>query len=125
MNDLIRQHLTRAKNRMKKKASRNCSERQFEVSDLLFVKLQPYIQSSLAPRANKKLSFKLFGAFLVVARIGSVAYELQLPASSSVHPVFHGSQLKLAVVVSPSVSSSPSPSDIGLLGVLEKILKHR
>ena len=87
MTDVIRQHLHRAKQRMKKNADEHRLERQFLVNDLVYVKIQPYIQSSLAQHANKKLSFKFFGPYRVLARVRSVAYRLELPASSSVHPV--------------------------------------
>jgi len=97
MTDIIRQHLNRAKQRMKKYADQHRSERHFEVNDWVFVKLQPYIQSSLSQRANQKLSFKFFGPYRVLARVGTMAYQLELPASSSVHPVFHVSQLKKSV----------------------------
>ena len=81
----------------------------FEVGDQLFLKLQPYVQSSLAPRANQKLSFKFFGPFPIVAKIGAVAYKLQLPPSSSIHPVFHVSQLKK--VVPPTHQVTPQVPD--------------
>jgi hypothetical protein len=57
---------------MKKQADKHRSERHFNVGDEVFVKLQPYVQSTLAPRANQKLSFNYFGPFTILERIGSV-----------------------------------------------------
>jgi hypothetical protein len=74
---------------MKRQADKGRSERQFQVGDQVYLKLQPYVQSSLAPRSNQKLAFKFFGPYPVVRRIGSVAYKLKLPDDSSIHPVFH------------------------------------
>jgi hypothetical protein len=90
---------------MKRQADKGRTERQFEVGDQVFLKLQPYIQSSIAPRANQKLSFKFFGPFKVLQRVGSVVYRLELPPASSVHPMFHVSQLKKAVGAGVQVSS--------------------
>lgn len=95
--DLIKLHLHKAKERMKRQADKKRTERSFVVGDMVFLKLQPYIQSSVAPRANQKLSFKFFGPFKIIERVGPVAYKLSLPISSAVHPVFHVSQLKKAV----------------------------
>lgn len=49
MDQLLQHHLHRAKNRMEKQADQKRSERSFAVGDLVFLKLQPYVQSSLAP----------------------------------------------------------------------------
>jgi len=57
-------------------ADKHRSERHFNVGDEVFVKLQPYVQSTLAPRTNQKLSFKYFGPFTILERVGSVAYKL-------------------------------------------------
>lgn len=55
--------------RMKSQADENNSECSFQVGDLVFLKLQLYVQSSLAPIANRKLAFKFFGPFKILSKI--------------------------------------------------------
>ena len=83
-----------------------------------------YIQSSVAPRAHHKLLFKYYGPYEILERVGEVAYRLNLPATSRIHPVIHVSQLKKAVGANVQVNSQlPSPLDI--LQVPVRILQRR
>lgn len=107
MTSLVQQHLARAQKRLKDQADKARSEQQFTECDWVYLKLQPCVEASLAPHAYQKLVFKLFGPFQVVARIGAVAYKLKLPATTSIHPVFHISQLKTAVPVTQSIDVLP------------------
>jgi hypothetical protein len=47
----------------------------------VFLKLQPYLKTLV------QLAYTFFGPFRILERIGEVAYKLDLPTSSQVHPV--------------------------------------
>lgn len=73
---------------------------------MVFLKLQPFIQTSVAQRPYQKLAFRYYGPYRIIARVGAVAYKLQLPDDSKIHPVVHVSQLKC--MVGPDARVSPS-----------------
>lgn len=124
MQQVLRQHLHRAKQYMKSQADRKRSLRTFEIGDQVFLKLQPYIQTSIAPRANHKLAFKYYGPFPVIQRVNEVAYKLQLPAQAAIHPVFHVSQLRKALL--PGTTVLPDlPTGTDDLAVPVKVLQSR
>jgi hypothetical protein len=96
MQDLLKQHLVRGRQIMKDQADKHRSDRQFAVGDWVFLKVQPYVQRSVANRASHKLAFRYFGPFQVMARVGEVSYRLQLPDRALIHPVVHVSLLRRA-----------------------------
>jgi hypothetical protein len=85
----LKQHLAAAQNRMKTMADRKRSNLQFQVGDMVLLKLQLYTQSSVANRPFPKLSYKYFGPYKVLEQVGTVAYRLELPPDSKIHDVFH------------------------------------
>lgn len=123
MIELVQQHLARARHRMQTQAKKRRSERSFVVGDWIYLKLQPYVQASLAPRANQKLAFQFFGPYKILAHVGSVAYKLELPSTSTIHLVFHVSQLKR--IVPSDVMLAQLPNSLTGIQIPEAILQRR
>ncbi|GKB72377.1 ty3-gypsy retrotransposon protein [Tanacetum coccineum] len=93
----LKDNLFSAKQRMEVKASRKRRDIEFNVGDMVLVKIQPYRQITLAKRLSHKLAKRYYGPYKVEARVGKVAYRLALPVTSKIHPVFHVSILKAFV----------------------------
>ncbi|KAL8171009.1 hypothetical protein V2J09_022813 [Rumex salicifolius] len=104
---------TGAQHRMEQYSNSHRTDRSFEIGDWVFVKLQPYRQHLLVLRTTQKLAPNFFGPFSIIDRCGAVAYKLKLPSTSSIHPVFHISQLKQQVGNASTSSALPnSVSDV-------------
>jgi hypothetical protein len=80
---------------------------------------------NLQMKGTPKLLPRWIGPFKVVKQVGSVAYQLELPANLKIHPVFHVSLLKAYV---PGRVAPPPPPDM-VDGVeeweVEAILSHK
>ncbi|XP_074351851.1 uncharacterized protein LOC141690999 [Apium graveolens] len=89
MNQLLKEVITVAQHKYKVYVDKQRTGISFQVSQMVFLKLQSYRQLLVAVRKHLKLAHKYFGPFEVVEKIGQVAYKLKLPPGSLVHPVFH------------------------------------
>lgn len=99
-NDLLKElqeQLLKAQNRMKTQANSHRREVEFQVGDMVYLKMQPYKMKSLAKRVNQKLSLRYNGPYEIEQKIGAIAYKLKLPVDAKVHPMFHVSLLKKLV----------------------------
>nr|GEV52472.1 hypothetical protein [Tanacetum cinerariifolium] len=67
---------------------------QFQVGDLVYLKLRPYRQVIMARKLCLKLTLRFYGPFEIVDRVGDVAYRLKLQPTAVIHPMFHVLQLK-------------------------------
>jgi hypothetical protein len=89
----IKQNLKAAQDRKKIYADKGRIHREFKVGDHVFLKVKSN-KSSLKLGNCSKLAAHFCGSFEILERIGPVAYMISLPASMSVHNVFHVSLLK-------------------------------
>lgn len=104
---LLKHHLLLAQSRMKAQADKHRTLRSFNVGDMVFVKLQLYRQISLKNHSYHKLSPRYFGPFRILKRVGTVAYQLDLPPQAKIHHTFHVSQLKSQIGTAPVTPNLP------------------
>lgn len=62
---------------------------EFEIGDMVSVKLQPFRKYALVLRKNQNLGLKYFGSFPIFQHVGQVAYKLLMPCYLKIHGVFH------------------------------------
>ncbi|KAJ7960249.1 Ty3/gypsy retrotransposon protein [Quillaja saponaria] len=123
---VLKFHMERAQNRMRMQINKHRTDKAFQVGDKVYLKLQPYRQQSLVTRYHLKLSYKYFGPYVITRKVGAVAYELNLPSTSKIHPVFHVSQLKAAIGEHPATTIPPSCNEKGIVTIEpEAILDRR
>lgn len=82
--------------------------------DWVYVKLQPYKQSSVEERTRDKLSKHYFGPYQIIKELRPVACEIATSPTFRIHPVFYVSLLKRYI---GEVHYSPIPYPLILLTI--------
>jgi hypothetical protein len=90
----LKGNLAQAQARTKKYADLKRSEREFQVGDMVYLRLHPFRTNAFGIHQSFKLATRYYGPFKILEKIGQVAYKLQLPVLADIHPIFHVSQLK-------------------------------
>ncbi|XP_076959262.1 uncharacterized protein LOC143635273 [Bidens hawaiensis] len=92
--DQIRAHLKAAQNRQKSYADKRRCTIEFQVGDYVMLKVSPW-KGVIRSRKRGKLSPRFIGPFKIIARVGQVAYRLDLPEElNEIHNTFHVSYLQ-------------------------------
>jgi hypothetical protein len=94
---LIRDRLKTAQSRQKSYYDQKHREISFEPGDYVYLRVSP-MRGLQRFKVKGKLAPRFSGPFYVIARRGTMAYQLDLPEElSDVHDVFHISQLRKCV----------------------------
>ncbi|GJW83015.1 reverse transcriptase domain-containing protein [Tanacetum coccineum] len=90
----IKNHLLAARSRQKSYADKRFNPLEFEVGDMVLLKVSPW-NGVLRFEKRRKLSPRYIGPFKVLARIGPVAYTFEFPEElKGIHNTFHVLNLK-------------------------------
>ena len=89
----VRENLRAAQSQQKSYADKRRRDLEFEVGDHVYLKVS-LLRGTVRFHVKGKLAPRYVGPYPILARIGKLAYKLDLPPElSGVHPVFHVSQL--------------------------------
>ncbi|GKV30882.1 hypothetical protein SLEP1_g39653 [Rubroshorea leprosula] len=91
--DVAKVYLDKASKKMKKWADKERRPLEFQVGDLVMVKL-PAQQFKAYRQVHKGLVRRYEGPYSVLGKVGKVSYRVDLPPRLKIHPVFHVSMLK-------------------------------
>ena len=121
--------MEKAQARYKKYADLKRRHDEYEVGDLVFVKLDSE-QFILPKGITPKLARRYDGPFPIIEKLSPLSYKVKLPEHMGVHPVFHISLLKRSYFdenhEEMAVRRGPAlVIDKGSDYVLEAILRHR
>ncbi|GJU36982.1 putative reverse transcriptase domain-containing protein [Tanacetum coccineum] len=90
----IKQRIQAARNQQKRYADLKRKPMEFQVGDRVMLKVSPW-KGVVHFGKRAKLNPRYVGTFKVLAKVGAVAYKLELPQElSRVHSTFHVSKLK-------------------------------
>jgi len=131
----IRQHMLNAQSRQKSYADIRRRDLEFQVGDHVLLKVSP-TKGIVRFGTKGKLSPRYIGPFQIAARVGKLAYRLELPESmKGVHNVFHVSMLRKylrdpehhitlePVTIEQDLTFEARP--VKILEESERILRHR
>ncbi|GKD98304.1 putative reverse transcriptase domain-containing protein [Tanacetum coccineum] len=97
----IKSHIQAAHDRQKSYACIRQKPLEFQVGDKVMLKVSPW-KGVICFGKRGKLNPRYIGPFKIIAKIGTIAYRLELPEKlSRVHSTFHISKLKKCMVDEP------------------------
>ncbi|GAU44853.1 hypothetical protein TSUD_112270 [Trifolium subterraneum] len=130
----LQKNLLKAQKLMKESADKHRRDVEYAVNTWVHVKLQPYRQISLSGAKYHKLAKRYYGPFLILERIGKVAYRLSLAPHSKIHDVFHCSLLKphegppltnIDQLPPYSINHHPLVTPLAIVGSQDRLIKGR
>ncbi|KAK4270933.1 hypothetical protein QN277_019697 [Acacia crassicarpa] len=112
---------------MKLHADQHRRDLELTPGDAVWLKIHPYCQKSVSRSRCEKLSPCFYGPLKVLRRISKVSYELELPSTTKIHPVFHISLLRPALGLQATSPPPPLPlsADMEFLLTPSRELQHR
>src|SRR5260370_31953391 len=125
-----RRCIERAQKRQIREANKHRRDIKYNVGDLVFISTE-----HMKPKGStsNKLTYKYIGPYHIIRRISDVTYEIQLPKSSKLHPVFYVNRLRrfyprltqFADDDGNDIDPPPTIIDDDYEWEVDEILKHR
>ncbi|GJX18927.1 putative reverse transcriptase domain-containing protein [Tanacetum coccineum] len=96
----IKKRIQAARDRQKSLANRNHKPMEFQVRDMVMLKVSPW-KGVIRFGKRGKFNPRYIGPFKALAKVGTIAYRLKIPDQLSRHSTFHVSNLKKCYVDEP------------------------